>query len=179
MVNATPDNANPTIHSSARPSSRRVRVADLDLSADDDLAWSLLGQQLEQEAQQLEADRSSATAAAGKEGTQAERTGDEIDADEIFGQSPPRAPGRTLPARVSRADQNTDDGPDLIRSISDPEHPLTLEQLAVVSSEQITVRNGKHPSVLVQFTPTIPHCSMATLIGEAGTGLNSRLISGC
>ncbi|KAJ3156692.1 Mitotic spindle-associated MMXD complex subunit MIP18 [Geranomyces michiganensis] len=34
---------------------------------------------------------------------------------------------------------------DLIRHINDPEHPLTLEQL--------------------NFTPTIPHCSMATLIG--------------
>ncbi|GAA5884286.1 hypothetical protein JCM16303_002440 [Sporobolomyces ruberrimus] len=54
---------------------------------------------------------------------------------------------------------------DLIRSISDPEHPLTLEQLAVVSSSQITVNNGKRPHVLVEFTPTIPHCSMATLIG--------------
>ncbi|GAA5896545.1 hypothetical protein JCM6882_005724 [Rhodosporidiobolus microsporus] len=54
---------------------------------------------------------------------------------------------------------------DLIRSISDPEHPLTLEQLAVVSEPQITVKNGKRPSVLVEFTPTIPHCSMATLIG--------------
>ncbi|GAA5900448.1 iron-sulfur cluster assembly protein CIA2 [Sporobolomyces salmoneus] len=54
---------------------------------------------------------------------------------------------------------------DLIRSISDPEHPLTLEQLAVVSSSQITVDNGKRPHVLVEFTPTIPHCSMATLIG--------------
>jgi metal-sulfur cluster biosynthetic enzyme len=58
---------------------------------------------------------------------------------------------------------------DLIRSISDPEHPLTLEQLAVVSSEQITVNHGKRPSVLVEFTPTIPHCSMATLIGALQT----------
>ncbi|KAM0792116.1 Cytosolic iron-sulfur assembly component 2B [Microbotryomycetes sp. NB124-2] len=55
---------------------------------------------------------------------------------------------------------------DLIRSISDPEHPLTLEQLAVVSAPQITVNNGSRPSVLVEFTPTIPHCSMATLIGR-------------
>ncbi|BGP13561.1 hypothetical protein JCM10213_008895 [Rhodosporidiobolus nylandii] len=54
---------------------------------------------------------------------------------------------------------------DLIRSITDPEHPLTLEQLAVVSEPQITVNHGKRPSVLVEFTPTIPHCSMATLIG--------------
>ncbi|QRW00340.1 mitotic spindle-associated MMXD complex subunit MIP18 [Ceratobasidium sp. AG-Ba] len=51
---------------------------------------------------------------------------------------------------------------DLLRSINDPEHPLTLEQLKVVSAEQITV-SPNH--VLVRFTPTIPHCSMATLIG--------------
>ncbi|ELU44557.1 hypothetical protein AG1IA_01417 [Rhizoctonia solani AG-1 IA] len=50
------------------------------------------------------------------------------------------------------------------RSINDPEHPLTLEQLKVVSAEQITV-SPNH--VMVRFTPTIPHCSMATLIGQS------------
>lgn len=59
---------------------------------------------------------------------------------------------------------------DLVRSISDPEHPLTLEQLAVVSAAQITVTNGSRPHVLVEFTPTIPHCSMATLIGTCLEG---------
>ncbi|KAJ1039520.1 hypothetical protein NDA10_005343 [Ustilago hordei] len=59
---------------------------------------------------------------------------------------------------------------DLIRSITDPEHPLTLEQLAVVNANHITVSHGdqarnKLPHVLLEFTPTIPHCSMATLIG--------------
>jgi metal-sulfur cluster biosynthetic enzyme len=82
-----------------------------------------------------------------------------------------------------------------IRNIQDPEHPLTLEQLNVVRMELITVVDlmgggevntdtdtvdiGNHTSsgpgpassskkfstVHVQFTPTIPHCSMATLIG--------------
>jgi len=51
---------------------------------------------------------------------------------------------------------------DLIRSISDPEHPLTLEQLAVVSEPQVHV-NKNH--VMVEFTPTVPHCGMSTLIG--------------
>lgn len=59
------------------------------------------------------------------------------------------------------------DATDLIRSITDPEHPLTLEQLAVVSASQITVTGGKRARVLVEFTPTIPHCSMATLIGAS------------
>ena len=53
---------------------------------------------------------------------------------------------------------------DLIRHINDPEHPLTLEQLNVVQQGHIEVDDGKS-QVLVYFTPTIPHCSMATLIG--------------
>lgn len=53
---------------------------------------------------------------------------------------------------------------DLIRSISDPEHPLTLEQLNVTQFDHIEVDNVTN-RVLIEFTPTIPHCSMATLIG--------------
>ena len=55
---------------------------------------------------------------------------------------------------------------DLIRDINDPEHPLTLEQLNVVTEEQITVDDSRS-KVEVEITPTIPHCSMATLIGLA------------
>ena len=51
---------------------------------------------------------------------------------------------------------------DMLRHINDPEHPLTLEQLNVVTLDQITV---KDTAVTVLFTPTIPNCSMATLIG--------------
>lgn len=68
---------------------------------------------------------------------------------------------------------------DIIRNIQDPEHPLALEQLNVVREELIEVvdlkgenADGEFPSqtkkfssVHVEFTPTIPHCSMATLIG--------------
>ncbi|CAM6054811.1 unnamed protein product [Sphagnum tenellum] len=53
---------------------------------------------------------------------------------------------------------------DLIRHINDPEHPLTLEQLNVTQQELVSVDSEKS-HVLVQFSPTIPHCSMATLIG--------------
>lgn len=52
---------------------------------------------------------------------------------------------------------------DLIRSVTDPEHPVSLEQLRVVSPEDVHVRGNR---VLVYLTPTIPHCSMSTLIGE-------------
>ena len=53
---------------------------------------------------------------------------------------------------------------DLIRNINDPEHPLTLEELNVVEQTLIEIDN-KASKVYIQFTPTIPHCSMATLIG--------------
>ncbi|CAI9538307.1 unnamed protein product [Staurois parvus] len=53
---------------------------------------------------------------------------------------------------------------DLIRSINDPEHPLSLEELNVVEEIRVKV-NDEESSVSVEFTPTIPHCSMATLIG--------------
>ena len=53
---------------------------------------------------------------------------------------------------------------DLIRNINDPEHPLTLEQLDVVKLDDISV-NDVTNRVKVAFTPTIPHCSMATIIG--------------
>ncbi|XP_065360160.1 MIP18 family protein galla-2 [Calliphora vicina] len=53
---------------------------------------------------------------------------------------------------------------DLIRNINDPEHPLSLEELRVVQEDLIKVSDEKN-EVFVNFTPTIPHCSMATLIG--------------
>ncbi|KAJ3043421.1 Mitotic spindle-associated MMXD complex subunit MIP18 [Rhizophlyctis rosea] len=53
---------------------------------------------------------------------------------------------------------------DLIRHINDPEHPLTLEQLNVTQLDLIQV-DPVASHVTVRFTPTIPHCSMATLIG--------------
>ncbi|KAI8924550.1 hypothetical protein BC831DRAFT_402333 [Entophlyctis helioformis] len=53
---------------------------------------------------------------------------------------------------------------ELIRNINDPEHPLTLEQLNVAQESLISVSTETN-SIMVRFTPTIPHCSMATLIG--------------
>src|ERR1700712_85943 len=53
---------------------------------------------------------------------------------------------------------------DLIRNIKDPEHPLTLEELNVVSEDNIFIDHKKNEAV-VKFTPTISHCSLATLIG--------------
>jgi len=53
---------------------------------------------------------------------------------------------------------------DLIRNINDPEHPLTLEQLNVTQLQNIKVRDIEN-QIDMNFTTTIPHCSMATLIG--------------
>mmetsp|Transcript_10405 Transcript_10405/g.11934 ORF Transcript_10405/g.11934 Transcript_10405/m.11934 type:complete len:158 (-) Transcript_10405:114-587(-) len=53
---------------------------------------------------------------------------------------------------------------DLIRSIQDPEHPLTLEQLNVAQLQQVHVDDEKN-KIDIYFTPTVPHCSMSTLIG--------------
>ncbi|XP_062845744.1 cytosolic iron-sulfur assembly component 2B [Trichomycterus rosablanca] len=53
---------------------------------------------------------------------------------------------------------------DHIRCINDPEHPLSLEELNVLELMRVQV-NDEESTVSVEFTPTIPHCSMATLIG--------------
>lgn len=57
---------------------------------------------------------------------------------------------------------------DLIATISDPEHPLSLGSLAVVNLQDIHIRplgRTKLQKVIVEITPTITHCSLATLIG--------------
>ena len=51
-----------------------------------------------------------------------------------------------------------------IRHLNDPEHPLTLEQLNVLQLSNIHVFDAQNV-ITIYFTPTIPHCSMATLIG--------------
>jgi len=57
---------------------------------------------------------------------------------------------------------------DLIRTIKDPEHPYTLEELQVVREDLVHVtqdeKNG-YTLIRIEFIPTVPHCSLATLIG--------------
>jgi metal-sulfur cluster biosynthetic enzyme len=53
---------------------------------------------------------------------------------------------------------------DLIKEIRDPEHPMSLEELGVVAEDLIEVDDAGN-KIDLTFTPTIPHCSMATLIG--------------
>ncbi|AEO70502.1 c56c14d6-0dc0-4ff1-96bc-f1d02cedc0c2 [Thermothielavioides terrestris] len=64
---------------------------------------------------------------------------------------------------------------DLISTISDPEHPHTLGQLSVVNLPDIHLSpspvelpgSDSLVTVLVELTPTINHCSLATVIGLA------------
>ncbi|XP_072147176.1 protein AE7 [Setaria viridis] len=76
--------------------------------------------------------------------------------------------------RVRQAPETTDENAvepidqleifDIIRDIKDPEHPYSLEQLNVVTEDSIEL-NDESNHVRVTFTPTVEHCSMATVIG--------------
>ncbi|KAM3373851.1 hypothetical protein P3S68_012565 [Capsicum galapagoense] len=48
--------------------------------------------------------------------------------------------------------------------IKDPEHPYSLEDLKVLTEDSIEV-DDEQSYIRVTFTPTVEHCSMATLIG--------------
>lgn len=59
---------------------------------------------------------------------------------------------------------------DLISPISDPEHPLSLGSLSVVQLQDIHIAGPRSAgssisTVTVDITPTITHCSLATVIG--------------
>lgn len=73
-------------------------------------------------------------------------------------------------------DINVDTVFELIRNIIDPEHPYSLEKLNVVNKEDIEIgkidckdtvcKKGMPIDFIdVIFTPTVPHCSMAGMIG--------------
>ncbi|XP_054071524.1 cytosolic iron-sulfur assembly component 2A isoform X2 [Rissa tridactyla] len=55
---------------------------------------------------------------------------------------------------------------DIIRTIRDPEKPNTLEELEVVTESCVEVQEIGEDEylVIIRFTPTVPHCSLATLI---------------
>lgn len=60
----------------------------------------------------------------------------------------------------------------MIAPISDPEHPLSLESLGVVKLQDVHLISPPDLTdatalsrVLVELTPTVTHCSLATVIG--------------
>ena len=83
------------------------------------------------------------------------------------------------PASLQESDSDAEDEPidtqevyDLIATMSDPEHPITLGSLAVVSLPDILIKptipsrpTSNLQTVTVLVTPTIQHCSLATVIG--------------
>uniref|UniRef100_A0A8C5SP86 Cytosolic iron-sulfur assembly component 2A n=1 Tax=Laticauda laticaudata TaxID=8630 RepID=A0A8C5SP86_LATLA len=70
-------------------------------------------------------------------------------------------------AAMAQAQERALEVYDLIRTIRDPEKPSTLEELEVVSESGVEVAEiGPGESLItIRFTPTVPHCSLATLIG--------------
>ena len=76
---------------------------------------------------------------------------------------------------IERAEQDIDDEDtpeaidrldifNLVRGVRDPEHPNTLEQLKVLNLDGVDLDNGSK-EVVVWITPTVTHCSQASLIG--------------
>ena len=57
---------------------------------------------------------------------------------------------------------------DVIRDVHDPEKPENLEELNVVSEDCVSVSRLATGQTLirVEFSPTVPHCSLASLIGN-------------
>ncbi|CAN7940423.1 unnamed protein product [Ixodes hexagonus] len=56
---------------------------------------------------------------------------------------------------------------DIIKDIRDPEKPQTLEELGVVSEDDIRVDvTENYSTVSVTLVPTVPHCHLAAIIGE-------------
>jgi hypothetical protein len=51
---------------------------------------------------------------------------------------------------------------------------MTLEELMVVSAPQCSVSNETN-RVLIEFTPTVPHCGMSTVIGALDPIRHSRV----
>ncbi|KAH3837024.1 cytosolic iron-sulfur assembly component 2A-like [Dreissena polymorpha] len=56
---------------------------------------------------------------------------------------------------------------DLIKDIRDPEKPQTLEELNVIQESNVLVQQFSEDTIHVKiiFVPTVPHCSLASLIG--------------
>ncbi|KAI7733039.1 hypothetical protein M8C21_029832 [Ambrosia artemisiifolia] len=69
-------------------------------------------------------------------------------------------PVRTRPGDAAFDEYATE----LIDQLEDPEHPYSLEELKVITEDAVEV-DDKRSYVRVTFTPTVEHCSMATIIG--------------
>ncbi|KAK2998595.1 hypothetical protein RJ639_024415 [Escallonia herrerae] len=69
------------------------------------------------------------------------------------------------PVVYEKKERRNRTGPsDVDEDIKDPEHPYSLEELKVITEDAIEV-DDQRSHVRVTFTPTVEHCSMATVIG--------------
>ncbi|XP_072242595.1 cytosolic iron-sulfur assembly component 2A isoform X3 [Leuresthes tenuis] len=68
---------------------------------------------------------------------------------------------------IKKMDEKALEVYDVIRSIRDPEKPNTLEELDVVTEKCVEVQEIGEDDylIIIKFSPTVPHCSLATLIG--------------
>ncbi|CUV07496.1 unnamed protein product [Cryptosporidium hominis] len=82
---------------------------------------------------------------------------EEVDANSLF-----YFENRELNNTINQVTKN--DVYECIKDIIDPEYPLTLEQLNVVSLENIII-NHEEQIIFVFFKPTVTSCSQASLIG--------------
>ena len=51
---------------------------------------------------------------------------------------------------------------DHLRNVLDPEHPISIVDLKIVTEDDITITNG---NILIKFKPTSPFCPMGAVIG--------------
>lgn len=151
LTTSNPDNANPTVHKTGHEASSRsrYRLADfLDAEEDDDDGNDLLDGGGSNADKDVEMQQDGLTYDGQTESESENENEEPIDSQEIFGAA----------LTAGHADEREEDTDieslhiDLIRSTTDPEHPLTLEQLAVVSVEQCKVTHGSKPRVFVEFT---------------------------
>lgn len=98
-----------------------------------------------------------------------------------FFSSPLSGDDATWPGGDIRGDSGLEPEPideqeiyDLISTISDPEHPVSLGQLSIVNINDIHITPSPahgvpDPNTIVQvvveITPTVTHCSLATVLG--------------
>ena len=66
---------------------------------------------------------------------------------------------------------------DVIKNITDPEKPQTLEDLDIINENDVTIKVTSTCCIIrIYLTPTVPHCSLATLIGNTLCFFNALLI---
>jgi hypothetical protein len=147
MASKALDNSNPVVHVTGlpayhkgKPASQSAQLANLWRNSLDDV--------------QSEDDQVQWISRANNTAEDTSEDKEDIDEQEVF--------GRLLCVQLWTARPEALTGhlccfnSDLLRSITDPEHPLTLEQLAVVSPSQIKISNRPGSErVLVEFTPTL------------------------